>query len=258
MTRKHLVLFYGFCSRDFTILKRYPLNLVGTVLSYVLVFLLIFWGGKSVAPDAIGESLEAIVIGYFLLATVQSTFTFLSGMINSEAQYGTLEQLYVAPFRFSTIMFTAVLVNIVFSIGMGVVTLSVILFVTGESLVIDLFTIAPVLSLTLLHAIGLSFLLAGVALLYKRIRSLFQIVQFVFIGLISFALTGLTWPKLLPVGQGAVMLHRAMADGTGLFEFPVIDHVVLIGTAVIYLTIGYLSFYISQHEARRRGLLDDY
>lgn len=257
--RKHGTLLYGFLQKNFIILRRYPLNFVGTLLTFLLVFLLVFWGGRSIAPAAIGESLDAIIVGFFLFSVVQSTFFFLSGTINSEAKYGTLEQLYVSPFAFTTVMFAAVTANIVLSVTFAGVNLAVVLLVTGRTLSIDLLTIGPVLALGLVHAVGVSLLLGGVALLYKRIRSLFQIVQFVFLGLISVALTSSRlWPRLLPVGQAAAMLRETMVYGTRLWQFPAFDHAVLAGTAVVYLLVGYLSFYVAQHRARQRGLLDDY
>lgn len=256
--RSYATLLHGFLTRNFILLKRYPLNFVGSLLTYLLVFLMIFWGGKTVAPTAFGNSLDAIIVGYFLLSTVLSTFFTLSGMINNEAQYGTLEQLYVSPFRFPTIMFAAVVTNLLLSLAMGVANLLAVLVITQRTLTIDLPTIVPILTLTLFHAIGLSFLFGGFALLYKRIRSLFSIVQFIFIGLISLALTDMFWPRLLPVGQGAAMLHEAMANGTTLLEFPTSDHVILVVTAVGYLTFGYLSFHVAQNRARRKGLLDEY
>lgn len=255
---KHATLLYGFFVKSFVMVYRYPLNFVGSLVTYLLVFLMIFWGGQAVGPDIIGDSLDAIIVGYFLLTTVLSTFFSLSSMVNTEAKYGTLEQLYISPFRFSTVMLTAVIANITISVTMGAANLLIVLFVTKETLTIDLPTIVPILCLTIISAIGLSFLFAGVALLFKRIRSLFSIVQFLFLGLISFALTDMAWPRLLPIGQGAAMLHQSMSNGTKLLEFPLIEHVILVGTAVVYLIIGYLSFYLAQHHARKRGLLDDY
>lgn len=256
--RKHATLLYGFFARNFITIRRYPLDFAGTLATYLLVFLMIFWGGKAVGPEVIGETIDAIIVGFFLLTTVLSTFFSLSGMISSEAKYGTLEQLYVSPFQFSTIMVAAVIANITVSVGIGTTNLIIVLFITNETLAIDLLTIVPILSLTLLHAIGLSLLFAGLALLYKRIQGLFSIVQFLFLGVISFALSDAFWPRLLPIGQGAAMLHQAMAKGVGLFEFSPLDHAILIGTAGVYLSIGHLSFYFSQHRARQEGLLDDY
>lgn len=147
--------------------------------------------------------------------------------------------------------------NLVISLSMGATNLLVVLVVTQRSLTIDLLTIVPFLSRALLYAIGLSFLFGGIALLYERIRSLFSIVQFLFIGLIYLPLTDLFWPRLLPVGQEAATLHDAMVNGTVLLQFSTVDHVLLVGTTVVYVSIGYLSFHFAQHRARWKGLLDD-
>lgn len=251
-------LLYGFASRTFIELRRYPLNFLGALVTYLLVFALIFVGGETLAPQGFESNIDAIIVGYFLLTIVLSTFFTLSGLVNTEAKYGTLEQLYVSPFRFPTVMFAAVVANIGVSIAIGVINLVFILLLTGETLTIDLPTVLPILGLTMLHAIGLSFFLGGIALLYKRIRSLFSTLQFGVIGVISVAMTDAFWPKLLPVGQGAAMLNEAMSNGRSLLEFPPLDHAVMVGTAVVYLLVGYLSFHLCQHRARRKGLLDDY
>ncbi len=256
--RKHAVLLYGFLDRQLIMLRRYPINFAGSLLTYLLVFFMIFYGGLAIAPQGFEESLDAIIVGYFLLTTVLSTFFSLSGMINTEARYGTLELLYVSPIRFPVVMGTAVVAGLVTSISIGLVNLTVVLVVTGERLTIDVVTVLPILVLTLAQAIGLSFLLGGVALIYKRIRSMFSILQFVLIVIISLSLTDRFWPKLLPVGQGAAMMNEAMVNGVGLAGFSAFDHALMVTTAAVYLVIGYLSFHLAQHFARQRGLLDDY
>lgn len=258
MTYGHLVLLYGFCSKKFTTLLRYPVNFLGTVVSTFILFLLLFEGGRAIAPVRIGRSIDAIIVGFFLFVTVNNSFTFLEGMINNEAKYGTLEQLYASRFDFTTVMFGAAVADTLVSVGMAAITLAFTLLVTGETLTLDMLTVVPILSLTILHTIGLGFLFGGVALLYKRIRGWFNMAQYVFVAVISFAMTDRLWPRLFPTGQGASMLHRAMSDGTALVGFPVIDHVVLLGTAVTYLAVGFSVFYVAQHRARQRGLLDDY
>lgn len=256
--RRYAVLAYGFAKRDFVMLQRYPLNFFGSLLTYFLVFMAIFWGGRELAPDAFTQSLDAIIVGYVLLTTVMDTFFSLSGMINNEAQYGTLEKLYASPFRFPTVMFAAVISSFVISAAIGTLNLLLVLLVTQRTLTIDVLTVGPIFALTLLQAIGLTFFLGGVALLFKRIRSLYSTLQIAVFGIISFALAGNLWARLLPVGQGTWMLHQAMARSRGLEDFSALDLGLLVGTTVVYLSLGYLVFHLTQHRARQHGLLDDY
>lgn len=256
--RSHVNLFYGFLDRHLTIFRRYPINLFGSTVGFLIMFFMIFYGGKSIAPSALGDTLGALIVGFFLWSMSQTTFLFLSNMINNEAQWGTLEQLYVSPFRFSTVMFAAVTTSVSVSVGLAVLNLAVVLVVTGETLVIDLVTTVPILVLTLCTAVGLSFTFGGVALIYKRIRGLLSIMQYVFVGLISFALTDALWPRLLPIGQGTAMLHRAMTEGVRLWEFSLVEYLLLVGTAIGYLGLGYLVFSYAQYRTRKNGMLDDY
>lgn len=252
------ILLYGFLVRRLIELWRYPLEFVGAFASYLLIFLVIFYGGEAIAPDGFEENLDAIVIGYFLLVTAFSTFFRLSALINTEAKYGTLQQLYIAPFRFPVVMCSAVLAQATKSLLMGVSILAVMVAITPVELDIDLLTIVPIMASVLVHAIGLSFLLGGLALLYKRIRSLYPLVQYAMLGIISLAITVDTWPRFLPLGQGAAMLHLTMSRGVGLLGFPPIDHAILVTTSVLYFAIGYLTFHLAQYRARQHGLLDDY
>lgn len=256
--RNYASLFYGFLSREVTIFKRYPIDSLGVMLNFLLMFFTIFYGGKSVAPTALGESLSALVVGFFLWTTAQTTFFSLSRTISEEAQWGTLEQLYVSPFRFVTIMCAIVSSTTILSIGIGVVNLALVLTITGTSLSLNVVTIGVLLGCTLCAAAGLSFAFGGVALVYKRIQGIKGFVTFAFVGLISISLTDTFWSAFLPLGQGTVMLHQAMTEGIYLWEFPVIDHVILVGTAIGYLCLGYIVFFYSQLRVRNNGTLDQY
>jgi len=258
MKSNRLTLVYGFCVRNFTLVRRYPLNFLGMLLTYLLVFFVAFYGGQQIAPEEFGKSMDSFIVGYFILSTTLTAFFALSGMVHDEARYGTLQQLYISRFNLSTVMSSAVFANILISTTLSVVNLVIVLLVAGESLRIDLLTIIPILVLTLLPAIGVSFFLGGFALIYKRIRSLFSIIQFAFLGAIGLALTGKLWARLLPVGQGAWMMRGAMAGGLRFWEFSLVNHAILIGTGLVYLALGYATFHLTQYVARQRGLLDEY
>ncbi len=53
---------------------------------------------------------------------------------------------------------------------------------TGKWMNLDFVSLVPLLAITLLGAYGFGFALGGLALVFKRIQALFQIMQFVFIG----------------------------------------------------------------------------
>jgi len=49
-----------------------------------------------------------------------------------------------------------------------------------------------------------------------------------------------------------------MIDGTRLWQFPLLDLTVLVGTAGGYLLAGYVIFQVATRRARRLGVLGDY
>lgn len=258
MKIKHLSLFLALAKRNVILLRRYPVDLLGLIVSINTIFYLIFKGGQAVAPVALDNSLGAIIVGFFIFSTVQSAFFYLSGMISNEAQYGTLEHLYFSPFRFENVMFMAAVSNIILTLFVSASNGIFMLVVTRASITLDLVSLTPLFIALILQAIGVSFIFAGASLIFKRIRGTFQIVQFAFIILISFSFSDNLWPKMLPVGKPASMMYDVVVDGRHVTNFLLPDYLMLAGTTLLYLFLGMAVFVFAHRTARQRGLLDEY
>ncbi len=81
-------------------LRRYPLELVGAVVTLSLLFYLLFLGARFLAgPGAeFGGRLEAVLAGYLLWTFTLSSYNSLSFGLMEEAQTGTLEQVFLTPY----------------------------------------------------------------------------------------------------------------------------------------------------------------
>ena len=244
--------------KKFTLLVRYPLNTATRFLTLVALFSVIFFGGEAVAGPTLSDSLGGIIVGLFIWTLAIVAFSGLSWNVTREAQWGTLERLFVSPHGFGSVMLTKMLVNVVFSFLWALSLLVVMMALSGEWLTVDPLTVVPLGVLTLASISGVGFLFAGLALLYKRIENVFQLVQWGFIGLIA-APAG-TYPllKLLPISQGSYLLRRAMDDGVRLWEFAPVELGLLLATGVGYLVVGYYCFVRAQSRARRKGLMGQY
>jgi ABC-2 type transport system permease protein len=244
---------------------RYRVNFAGRLVSMYLFFLVVFFGGQAAirsvggGASAIGNTFDGVIIGWFLWTMVQGAFSSLSGDIRREAQWGTLEQLFMSPLGFGRVMTARVVTNILISLMTGMVMLVLMLLSTGRSLELDLLTIVPIVLLTVMTAIGIGYIFAGLALIYKQIGSFSQIMQFVFIGLIAAPATADS-PVLdfLPVAKGSEMLQRAMQEGRALWDFPLIDLGTLVGVSVFYWIVGYVTFFYCLSVAQKRGVMSDY
>lgn len=244
---KHLIL-----------LVRYPVNTATRLLTLVVLFAVVFFGGQAVAGPSLTDSLDGIIVGFFLFTLSITAYSGLAWNVTHEAQWGTLERLFMSPYGLGTVMAVKTLVNVLMSFFWAAVLLVIMMVTTDRWLTIDPLTIIPILGLTLMSVVGIGFLFAGLALLYKRIESVFQIVQFGFIGLIAAPTGKIELLKLLPVTHGSHLTQIAMKNGIHLWEFPLGELGLLVVTSLFYLLAGYYCFYRASIEARTRGVMGHY
>lgn len=253
-----LVLSRAVARKQATLLVRYPLNTASMLVTLYVFFALVFFGGQAVAGAAIADSLSGIVVGFFLYTMTVVAYSGMSWDVTREAQWGTLEQLALSPYGLGRVMAVKSAVNVAFSALWGAIILAMMLLTTGQSLTIDVLTIIPVALLALAPAVGIGFVFGGLALVYKRIESVFQLLQFVFIGLIAAPVDQFPVLKFAPMSLGSHLLSQAMVDGVRLWELPTSDLAILVAVAVAYLGAGYVAFSALSRRARRLGVLGHY
>ncbi|MXR20169.1 ABC transporter permease [Halobacterium sp. PCN9] len=240
------------------LLLRYPVNTISQFGTILLVFFVVFYGGRAVAPTAISDSIEGIIVGYLLWSMSITAYSGLSWGVTREAQWGTLEQLFMSPFGFGPVMVVKMVVNVLESFLWGALTLLVMMTVTGHWLAVDPLTVVPLGALALAPAVGIGFFFGGLAIRFKRIENAFQLMQFFFIGLIAAPVAQYPLMKWLPLAQGSQLLQTAMKDGVALWNLPAGELAVLVATAVGYLALGYAAFHYCQRWARREGVMGHY
>lgn len=259
MTLRHTYLFArASFYKTLVLMRRYIFNTASQIFTGYLFFALLFFGGQQIAPTAISQSIEGIIIGYFLWMLAMSSYSSIAGDITREAQWGTLEQLYMSPLGIANVVGIKTVVNVTVSLLVSGVLLVLMLLTTGTTLTIDLLTVVPVTILTLAPAVGLGYVFGGLALLYKRVESAFRLVQFAFVGLIAAPVDQFPLLKFAPFSLGSDLLQNAMYFGTPIWEFPANQLAILTGVALFYLVAGFLAFQRIQYVARRRGVLGHY
>ncbi|WP_049921105.1 ABC transporter permease [Halopiger djelfimassiliensis] len=244
--------------KQLILLVRYPVNTATQFLTLLTFFVLVFFGGKAIAGPTITDSLDGIIVGFFLFTLSITAYSGLAWNVTREAQWGTLERLFMSPYGFGTVMGVKAVINVCISFLWGISLLLLMMLLTGRWLVINPLTVGPLLVLTLLSVLGIGFLFAGLALVYKRVENLFQLVQFGFVGLIAAPAGTVEWLKILPITHGSYLTRVAMENGVRLGEFPITDIGILVATSVIYLSVGYYCFYRAGIKAREKALLGHY
>ena len=174
-----------------------------------------------------------------------------------EAQAGTLEQLYLAPCGFRWISVFSILSSLVFSAAPVALALLAMMATTGVWLSIDLVSVIPLLVITMLGAVGVGYVMGGLALVFKRVQAAFQIVQFLFVGMLVLP-ERLWWTRLLPLAGGNALIRQVMVNGARLWDLPAADVLTATAVGVAYLAAGLLAFSTCERLARSRGLLGHY
>lgn len=242
--------------KELTLLRRYWVNTASGILSSYVMFLLVFFGGRTVGGVALEDSLGGVIVAFFLWSLSWSAFTGPANSLRQEAEWGTLEQLHASPLGLRRVLALDVLVSLGVGLFTSLLFLGAMLLTTGTALAVDLPTVVPLVALTMCSAVGLGFAAGGLALVYKRIGNAFLLVQFGLLGALA-APSGLPY-QALPLAYGNDLLRVAMSDGVRLWEFSSLAVGALVLKAIASLAVGGLVFGLAVRSARRRGVLGHY
>lgn len=257
----HLGLARAVVEKQVILLKRYWFNTAMMLVGFYLFFAIIFFGGRAAAGEGanIDGTLDGLVVGFFLLTAATAAYFDVAGNVMREAQWGTLEQLFMSPFGIGRVMAIKSAFNVAFSTAIGLALLAIMLATTDRSLSVDVFTVVPIVVLTILSAVGLGFVFAGLSLLYKRIENVQQLLQFGFIALIAApAQSDSAVLLVLPLSHGSGLLNLAMTEGVRLWEIPLANLAALAANGLAYLLAGYLVFHLLVRRARKLGVMGHY
>ncbi|MFO8059826.1 MAG: ABC transporter permease, partial [Bacillota bacterium] len=197
------VVFRGTFAKTLITMRRYLFNTLSGLVTMYLVFCLLFFGAQAMGGAVeMGDTLEGLVVGYFVWMLAVMAYSDLSWHLLNEAQVGTLEQMYLTPVGFhwlnSAYLVSNLMVNLVLLGGM----LFVMMATSGQWLIMDVFSILPLLLVTAAGAYGTGFMMGGLALIYKRIQASFQILQFVFVAFLAIPLGRYPLARFLPLAMG--------------------------------------------------------
>lgn len=237
---------------------RYIVNTVSQFLTIYIFFAIIFFGGQAVAGSALSNSLNGIIVGFFLFTLAISAYSGVAYDVTQESQWGTLERLFMSPHGFGRVMIVKAVVNVLLTFVWASILLVAMMMTSGRWLSVDVLTVVPLTVVTLASVVGVGFAFAGVALLYKRLENLIQLVQFGFVGLLGAPVESFPVLKLLPVANGSYLLQQAMTKNQRLWQLPLDDLALMTAVSAAYFIAGYYVFRRLLRRARDKGLMAHY
>ncbi|MBB6062660.1 ABC-2 type transport system permease protein [Thermosipho japonicus] len=249
----YLNVFKGTVLRVISELKRYYLNTISFFTIMTMLFYFMVLGvTKFGNPANLGESIQALAIGYIVWFTFLGTITDLSWTIINEMSIGLIEQAFISPVGPSTIYLFYQFSNFLIMIPFEFLILIVVFKIAGIPLIIPMsFIIA--LILMMLQGYGIGLVLAGITLRFKRTQALLNIAQFAIIGLLLGDYKGIV--KYIVPANGYMKILRNLIEGSSL-RFS--DWIYMITSSLLYIFIGVILFNYFADAVRKRGEISQY
>lgn len=186
------------------------------------------------------------------------TMNFIGYSVITEATRGTLEQLYMSPMAVWKIMLTRIISQCGLQSVIMVFLLFAAMLTSGQWLSLNPMTTIPIIIVTMISMVGVSFMIAGLAIIVKQIQAFLQIFQFVLMGLVFVPLSVAPFLAFAPFVKGVNMVRTVMLEDQTLTQLPWSDYGVLLLNSLVYLIIGLVVFHACEKIAMKKGLLGQY
>lgn len=240
---------------------RYPIEAISLVFITTFVFYGLFLGVQYIGGPALefGDRLDSIIVGYVLWNLIILIMTDIALSIQTEAQTGTLEQLFLSPFGAPFVFLVRGLASLTLRLAITSGIMVIIVFLSGATLALPPSLSLPLIAV-LLSAYGLAFLIGSLALLFKRVSQLLSIFQFALLILLSLPTEKwIGWLKvvnwILPMAGGAGVMRNLMVWGEPL---QLVSLCFALMNGIVYLLLGMWTFSFTENRVKMNGKLGGY
>lgn len=240
---------------------RYPAEVIAGLVITTSVFYGLFLSARYMAGPgfAFGDRLDAVVVGYVLWTLNLYIINDIAIGLQSEAQTGTLEQVFLSPFGAPKVFFARAIASLALRFGLISGVVLILMAISGSRLSFPLTLLFPFLSLVM-AGYGFAFMMGACALVFKRVQQILGIFQFLLLFLLAAPFeesTGvMQWLRFfLPMIPSTGLLRDLMARDMGLdwltFGLALVN-------GIVYLAIGLFVFRWAEKIAKQRGSLSGY
>ncbi len=239
---------------------RYPVEFVsGMILLTCLFYGLLIGAQHITGAESFNANLNGIIIGYAVWMILYGGMNFIPGTIQGEAQRGTLEAIFLSYLSIIKIFIARALTSSLVTVLFTSIILVVLLWMTDRHVSFSFAIILPVLA-TVIAAIGLGFMLGGLALEFKQIGQILVLMQYplLFLMMTPFETMDsliLQYSLFLPVVPSAITLRELMVDNHSIWDTYYLASLL---NGICYLLLGVGVFNILVKKVKRKGLLAGY
>lgn len=245
--------------KEFIELKRYYPNTIAMIVSSYFIFLAAFLGLQVAGnPTTIDENIQYTIVSMVFWMLALTAFGNPSITVLQEAMRGTLEQLYLNPYGAWRIMFSRIVAQISLEMFGVIILLFLAQLTSGQWLNLNPLTTIPIFLITFISLIGVGYMMAGLAMVFKQVQNFIQILQFILMGLVFIPLSAAPFLQFAPFVKGVNMIRDVMMANLSLLDFTFFDYLSLILNAIVYLVVGLFIYLQCEKIAMKKGLLAQY
>lgn len=245
--------------KEYIEMKRYLPNTFALLLTFYIIFLAAFFGIMFIGdPASFDANVQYSIVSVVFWSLTMLTMNFIGFAVVQEAMRGTLEQLYMSPMGVWKIMLSRIVGQFVLQTIIMIILLFAAMLTSGQWLYLNPLTTIPIILLTMISMIGVSFMIAGLAIIVKQIQAFLQIFQFVLMALVFIPLTVAPYLAFAPFVKGVNMLREVMLNNLTVTQLPFSDYGILFLNSIVYLIIGLIIFHRCEKIAMKKGLLGQY
>lgn len=252
------ILFAAQLKKEYIYIRRYLFNAVGGLLTFYIVFLLLFLGYRGLAggTEMYGTGLGNLIVGFLLWMSAMLVYQDISHTLFMEAREGILEQLYMSPYGYTRVTGFRVIASFLVMMSMVIVILFAMMISTGRYLNLDVLSLLPLVIIMLLGIAGIGFILGGLQLLFKRIQNFLQVVQFLLVGLVAAPVEGSFFAvRFLPATLASHQIRQIMVQEMNITQLNFGEIILALAIGMFYLVLGLGVFKICERKAMREGRL---
>ena len=254
-----LNLFRANFQKEYIEMKRYLPNTIALLVTFYIIFIAAFFGIMFIGdPASFEANVQYSIVSVVFWSLTMMTMNFIGFAVIQEAMRGTLEQLYMSPMGVWKIMFTRIIGQFALQTIIMIILLFAAMLTSGQWLNLNPMTTIPIILLTMFSMVGVSFMIAGLAIIVKQIQAFLQIFQFVLMGLVFVPITVAPYLAFAPFVKGVNMVRVVMIENLTLTQLPWSDFVILLANSIVYLALGLFVFFRCEKIAMKKGLLGQY
>lgn len=244
------------CRLQFYEMRQYWVETVFGLLFLSGIFLALFFGIKIFVQG--GEnavSLDGLMMGYIIFTFYSGAYNGVPETLGDYTQKGFLEQLYMTPFGFASILIARVLATLFVSMLATIVLSYFAMGVSGNWIDLNFLILMPLLFLAAPSIIGIGLIVGGLTLVYKRLGIISNLAMLGIIGLVSVPALPLSAASFLPLASGAHLARLVILENHSLQLGSLL---IVTLNSVFYLALGMIIYKRFERTAKKKNLIGQY